>query len=178
MRPANNHNREKKMRRTLAAGVVALALSGCASIMSGGTQPVTIKSVPEGASVTVTNRAGEKVHNGTTPVTLTLNRGAGYFKSETYKAEVKKEGYEPRQLDIVSTVNGWYIGNILFGGVIGLLAVDPATGAMYSFPDSVNATLNVSEKTVAGSAQALTIVSTESMTREAMKNAREVVAPK
>lgn len=76
------------------------------------------------------------------------------------------------QLDIVSTVNGWYIGNILFGGVIGLLAVDPATGAMYSFPDSVNATLNVSEKTVAGSAQSLTIVSTESMTPEAMKNAR------
>jgi hypothetical protein len=166
------------MKTTFAGGVVALLLSGCASIISGGTQPVTIKSVPDGASVTVTNRAGEKIHNGTTPVTLTLNRGAGYFKTETYKVEVKKEGYESRQLDIVSTINGWYIGNILFGGVIGLLAVDPATGAMYAFPDSVNATLNVSDKMAAGSAQPLTIVSTESVTPEAMKEARQVVAPK
>jgi hypothetical protein len=166
------------MKLKLAAGVVALALSGCASIISGGTQPVTIMSEPDGASVTVTNRTGEKIHNGITPATLTLKRGAGYFKPETYKVEVKKDGYEPRQLDIVSTVNGWYIGNILFGGLIGFLAVDPATGAMYSFPESVNATLNVSEKAVAGSAQSLTIVSTESMTPEAMKNAHEVVAPK
>lgn len=166
------------MRRTLAAGVVALGLSGCASIMNGSTQPVTIKSVPDGASVTVTNRAGEKIHNGTTPVTLTLNRGAGYFRSETYKVEVKKEGYEPRQLDIVSNVNGWYIGNILFGGVIGLLAVDPATGAMYSFPDSVSANLEASGKAVAGAAQSLTIVSTESMSPEAMQKARKVATSK
>lgn len=166
------------MKAMFAASAIALALSGCASIISGGTQPVTIKSVPDGASVTVTNRAGEKIHNGTTPVTLTLNRGAGYFKSETYKVEVKKEGYEARQLDIVSTLNGWYIGNILFGGVVGMLAVDPATGAMYSFPDSVNATLNVSDKMAAGSVQPLTIVSTESVTPEAMKEARKVFAPK
>lgn len=167
------------MKKTLAASVAALVLSGCASIISGGTQPVTIKSVPDGATVTVTNRAGEKIHNGTTPLTVTLNRGAGYFKSETYKVEVTKEGYELGHLDIVSTVNGWYIGNLLFGGVIGFLAVDPATGAMYSFPDSVNATLNASDKTTAaGSTQPLTIVSTENVTPEAMKEARMVVAPK
>ena len=27
-------------------------------------------------------------------------------------------------------MNGWYIGNILFGGLIGFLIVDPLTGAM------------------------------------------------
>lgn len=29
-------------------------------------------------------------------------------------------------------MNGWYIGNLLFGGIIGLLIVDPATGAMWT----------------------------------------------
>jgi len=29
------------------------------------------------------------------------------------------------------SLNGWYFGNIIFGGLIGLLIVDPATGAMY-----------------------------------------------
>ena len=30
-----------------------------------------------------------------------------------------------------SKVEGWYWGNILFGGLIGMIIVDPATGAMY-----------------------------------------------
>jgi hypothetical protein len=40
-------------------------------------------------------------------------------------------------------VNGWYFGNIIFGGLIGLLAVDPATGAMYTLkPDAVEGALS------------------------------------
>lgn len=41
-------------------------------------------------------------------------------------------------------VNGWYIGgNLLFGGVIGWLIVDPATGAMWKLDtNEINVTLN------------------------------------
>lgn len=28
-------------------------------------------------------------------------------------------------------IDGWYFGNILLGGLFGMLIVDPATGAMY-----------------------------------------------
>ncbi|WP_174263189.1 CsgG/HfaB family protein [Citrifermentans bemidjiense] len=34
-------------------------------------------------------------------------------------------------------MNGWYWGNIVFGGVIGLLIVDPATGAMWKMDDTL-----------------------------------------
>jgi len=48
-------------------------------------------------------------------------------------------------------VNGWYFGNILLGGLIGMLIVDPATGAMYRLDsDYINETLstaNVSTQT-------------------------------
>lgn len=33
-------------------------------------------------------------------------------------------------------MDGWYLGNILIGGLIGMLIVDPASGAMYRFKRS------------------------------------------
>ncbi len=38
---------------------------------------------------------------------------------------------------IKAGVDGWYIGNIIFGGLIGWLIVGPLTGAMYALPESV-----------------------------------------
>jgi hypothetical protein len=69
--------RQREMKKAIATTIAAFALTGCASIFNGQTQPVTITSVPEGADVSVVNAAGEKIHTGQTPITLTLKRGAG-----------------------------------------------------------------------------------------------------
>jgi hypothetical protein len=38
-----------------------------------------------------------------------------------------------------STVNGWYVGNVILGGMIDLLVVNPATGAMWTLtPKDLN----------------------------------------
>ena len=166
------------MKRALAASAVVFGLSGCASIFNGQTQVVTIRSAPEGAGVAVTNRAGEKIHTGTAPVTLTLKRGAGYFKTETYTVLLTKEGFAGKELTITGTVSGWYIGNILFGGLIGMLAVDPVTGGMYVFPESVSGTLEPQAAKTSMAVPSLTIVSTESLTPEQMQGARLLVAGK
>jgi hypothetical protein len=42
-------------------------------------------------------------------------------------------------------LNGWYLGNLLFGGLVGLLVVDPATGAMFRLPE--DATVNLTKTT-------------------------------
>ena len=164
------------MKKSLfVAGAAVLMLSGCASIFNGKTQQVTVSSVPEGAIASVTNGAGDKIHTGATPVTLTLNRGAGYFKSESYTIVLTKDGFAPKELKLTATVSGWFIGNILFGGLIGMLAVDPVTGAMYTFPSSVSGTLDAkSTKSGAAAGDALTIVSTETLTAEQLKHARLV----
>ena len=91
------------MRKALIAAAAAVALSGCASIFNGQTQAVSIRSEPDGAAVTVTNRSGEKIHTGTTPVTLTLKRGAGYFKSEVYTVVLTKEGFDKKEITIAGT---------------------------------------------------------------------------
>ncbi len=42
---------------------------------------------------------------------------------------------------IDSSLSGWYIGNLLFGGIVGLLIVDPATGAMWKLPENTSTSL-------------------------------------
>jgi hypothetical protein len=53
-----------------------------ASIVSHSSWPVAIKSTPDQADFTITNKKGEKIHIGTTPATVTLTSGAGYFSGE------------------------------------------------------------------------------------------------
>lgn len=161
--------------RSAVAGACVLALTACATVFNGTSQAVSIKSVPDGANVTVTNADGIGVHTGTTPVTLQLRRGRGYFKSETYKVVIAKPGYANRELTLNATVSGWYVGNLLIGGLIGFLAVDPLTGAMYTFPGDVNETLAAeTPKTSRAAEGGITIVSTESLSAAQLAGATPV----
>ncbi len=125
--------------------VVLYALSfvvqGCASIVSKSKYPVTITSAPETSNIRVSNRNGDTVFSGTTPATVTLKAGAGYFKGESYLVHFEKEGFETQTLTIKQGLDFWYIFNFLIGGSIGYLIVDPLTGAMYKLPPSIDAIL-------------------------------------
>ena len=168
--------------KPLSAGVVlfsALAvLCGCATIFEGGTQPVTFKSVPDSATLTIRNRAGEKIHTGTTPATVTLKRGAGYFKSEAYQVTVEKEGYAPTTVSLTAGVNGWYVANLIFGGLIGLLVVDPITGAMYDLsPDTVETSLASMGLESSNDDGALTVMLMEDVPLALRTQLREINSP-
>lgn len=162
------------MRTFLVLPVAAVLLSGCATIFNGTTQTISVNSEPDGATTTIQNTAGEKLHVGTTPFTVTLKRGAGYFRAETYKLSFEKPGFAPLELEISGSLSGWYIGNILFGGLIGMIAVDPVTGAMFSLPDTVKGTLEAAKTTAAPAT--LTLVSYDSLTPEQKAAARLVTA--
>jgi hypothetical protein len=111
--------------------VSGLLLSSCASIVSHSRWPVAIASSPVGATVSIVNSHGQEVYNGVTPIATTLKSGAGFFAGEHYTVNFSLPGYETKTATLGTSINGWYFGNILFGGIIGLLIVDPATGAMY-----------------------------------------------
>ncbi|MFG0400611.1 hypothetical protein ACF8D8_17535, partial [Pseudomonas sp. zjy_11] len=51
----------------------------------------------------------------------------------------KKDGYPDKTIELDSSLSGWYWGNILLGGLIGMLIVDPLTGAMYKLPEFASA---------------------------------------
>jgi hypothetical protein len=122
------------------------SFSGCASIIKGGgPQAVNFKSEPSDAKLTVTDmRNGSVVSQIRTPNSVMLEKGTGYFKYGKYRVALEKEGYDKKEVNIEGDANAWYIaGNFIFGGLIGWLIVDPATGAMWSMnPESANVMLN------------------------------------
>ena len=137
----------------IIAGLFTITCS-CASIVSKSVYPVTIDSEPRGANVVIYNRRGLEVFKGGTPALVKLKPGAGFFQKAIYDIELSKDGYATKRISISSTLNGWYFGNLLFGGLIGFLIVDPATGAMYRLNDTnVVETLAADNKTAATTQQ-------------------------
>jgi hypothetical protein len=135
------------------AGLFIITCS-CASIVSKSIYPVTIDSEPRGANVVITNRRGAEIFKGGTPALVKLKPGAGFFQRAVYDITISKDGYATKRVAISSTLNGWYFGNLLFGGLIGFLIVDPATGAMYRLKDTnVVETLVTDNKTAAATQQ-------------------------
>lgn len=124
----------------IAIGACFLLVS-CASVVSGPNRKVTIASNPTGVEFVVKRNNGASVSNGVTPATVSLNSAAGYFQPAKYLVEFKRKG-EVQSIPISASLNKWYFGNLLFGGfgLIGLLVVDPATGAMWKLEGPVAAT--------------------------------------
>lgn len=134
------------MKRIIASSIFFIALTGCSSIISKSEYAVAIDSAPSSARFVIENKNGKKVHSGVTPTTVTLKSSAGYFIGEEYTILFTKKGYSEKTHTISSTLDGWYIGNLVFGGPIGLLVVDPATGAMYNLPKRVDVSLTESTR--------------------------------
>lgn len=155
------------MKNALAASLFAaiITTTGCASIVGESQYPIAIKSTPAGANYEVRNKSGELVHTGETPSSVTLKSSAGFFKGETYTVKFMKPGHADTVVKLDSGVSGWYWGNILIGGLIGMLIVDPATGAMYSLPDEVNGQLP-EQTAAAGKQMDLTITSIDQLTQD------------
>jgi hypothetical protein len=125
-------NNPVRLLRCVVVGMLALNLVGCASIVHSGNRPVTIDSDPEGALVTITGKHGWELPNQRTPFTAQLEPHAGYFRGQQYTAKFELAGYETAYLPIYPQLSPWYLGNVVFGGLIGLVIVDPLTGSMWN----------------------------------------------
>jgi hypothetical protein len=105
--------------------------SNCASIATQTEYPLSINSSPEGAKVTITNKKGTEVFVGNTPANIELKSSSGFFSKAEYQVKFSLSGYNDKTVTVSSKIDGWYWGNILIGGLVGMLIIDPATGAMW-----------------------------------------------
>jgi hypothetical protein len=123
----------------------SVALFGCASIVGkGGPQNLSLRSAPDQADFEVYDETGAKVTTGKTPAVVSLEKKKGYFSGKKYTIKMAKANCVPKSQVVDTEVNLWYVGgNLIFGGLIGYLVVDPATGAMWSLDTKeVNMTLD------------------------------------
>lgn len=142
-------NKSNLTRTACVTTLTALVLvgTGCASIVHGGPRTVTVSTVPSGAKATLAKATtGEVISVNTTPFTVALSPKAGYFKGQSYKLKLELPGYTTSEVELKATLSGWYFGNILLGGVIGMLIVDPATGSMWNLsPDKIDQPLTANQ---------------------------------
>jgi len=93
--------------------------TGCATIMTGygPSQSVRIASEPRGASV-----YADGTLIGKTPAVAVLTR------KDDHTIKLVMDGYPDHTVEISNTYNGWFWGNILFGGIDGMI-IDLLDGA-------------------------------------------------
>jgi len=122
---------------------VTLATTGCASIVSKSQYPVSITSSPPGAVAVIKDHRGVEIHKGITPTLVALRAGKGYFSKARYTLTCEKAGHYPSSVQVSAGLDGWYFANILVGvgGLIGMVIVDPLTGAMWKLDDTVHVNL-------------------------------------
>lgn len=115
-----------------------LLLGGCASIVSGHNQSVSVETMGAtgavaGASCQLSNDKGKWFV--TTPGSTVVNRSYGDLA-----VKCEKDGHQPGILTVKSSTKPMAFGNVLFGGVIGA-GVDMATGAAYDYPALISVML-------------------------------------
>jgi len=95
----------------------AMLASGCATIIHGTTQQVSIRTVPQGADAIID---GEQ--RGRTPLQVELKRNRNHM------VILRKEGYKDESRPITKVLSGAVAGNLVLGGLIGG-GIDLMTGA-------------------------------------------------
>ena len=120
---------KKFLLASISFGLIA-SLIGCATIMKGSDQNINFTSNPAGAQIKINGAS-----MGNTPVVLKLKTG------DEQSVRLELEGYLPYETKITKSISGWIWGNIVFGGIIGLI-VDFSTGAVYKLnQDQISAQL-------------------------------------
>lgn len=124
-------------RAAMVAVLATLAsLTGCASIMEGTGQTLSVETsdangnVIAGAHCSLTNDKGSWMV--TTPNTVVVHRSA-----QDLSVICKKTGIPPAAESFSSSTKGMAYGNILLGGFIGG-GVDVADGAAFDYPNLLN----------------------------------------
>lgn len=118
----------------LTISVFLLFTQACGTIIQGTRQQVGISSNPSNASVTINGK-----YRGNTPLIIDLKR------KDSHIVRIQLDGYQPYEATLTRSTSSWVWGNIVFGGLIGLV-IDASTGGMYRLtPEQIVAELRASQ---------------------------------
>ena len=120
---------KKKLLIALALASVMM-FSGCATILGGGnSQTVSINSNKPVKGV-MKYSDGQETQYFTAPATLSVDR-------RSKDIVLTSEDGNFQRTTVKSEINPWFLGNIIFGGLIGS-TTDGVGGAAWKYDDSVN----------------------------------------
>jgi hypothetical protein len=110
-------------------------VAGCATITTGSTDLVTIDTDPPGAVCKLTRGDKQIGVINPTPDSLEVPKS-----QHDLTVRCEREGYLVTEGTIESGFQAMTLGNVLFGGVVGVI-IDAASGAMTKYEDGAKITL-------------------------------------
>lgn len=123
------------MMRKVLGSVTAVALvtsiTGCAAIIEGTTQTVTVET-PGCPQARCTLDNGNNIYHVTTPGSVSISR-----TKKDVVVSCKRDGCTPGHGIINSELEYWTLGNLLLGGFIGF-GIDFATGAWNNYQGAIS----------------------------------------
>jgi hypothetical protein len=124
-------------RKTVLALLLAVIglTAGCATITTGTSQTIEVDTKPTGADCEFSREGATIAFIGSTPGNVTVSKDDSQLD-----IVCRKEGYQDGVGDLTSTFQAMTVGNVLIGGIVGLI-VDAASGAATKYPSSVTITL-------------------------------------
>ncbi|WP_158745104.1 hypothetical protein [Acidisphaera sp. L21] len=130
--------------RLFPLGILSLLLlSGCAAILEGTVQTITVRTAPIGASCTATRRGDVIAQIASTPAQIQFHRDGGDIT-----VTCQKPGWDPTVSVFEANFNGVTFGNLIIGGEVGLI-VDAASGANWAYDQDRTILMNPPTRTVA-----------------------------
>lgn len=118
--------------------LLALSCAGCASATRGWSEQITITSTPSGAEATL--QGSETAAVCTTPCVVQVKR------HEEITVTIKKDGFEPQIVPLSKEVAGTgaagFAGNLLLGGVVGMVVDGVSCAACDHKPNPIIVTLH------------------------------------
>lgn len=111
--------------------LIATFIFGCATVIHGTTQQISITTIPPGATVTADTSTTKYI----TPTSIKLKRKVDH------ELFITKDDYEPEQIHIYHVFSMAITGNLIVGGVSGWIT-DSVNGAKSRLvPKGINLTL-------------------------------------
>lgn len=143
------------MKPVMSFSVLAasIAISGCATIVQGTTQSVSITTEPaDGAKCELRNSEG---------VWYLMSPGSAVVHKTKNDLAVtcKKDGYDDATLTVPSKFGATTAGNIIAGGIIGI-GIDAASGANYHYSPSTAVQMKPRSAVIGNSVEAPSIAAT------------------
>lgn len=111
--------------------VLLYLFPACATITTGTDQSITILTDPAGADCQLTRDGMAIAIANPTPQTVRIDKSV-----KAIQVVCRKDGFHPVHQNLASVFQGMTIGNILFGGIIGVV-VDAGSGAMHQYSESI-----------------------------------------
>lgn len=120
------------MKKLLIVAMGMAALSGCATIVEGSDQSITVNTNPPGASCLLKRGGVTIAAVDPTPGSANVSKS-----KDPIGVQCSKDGFRTAESGLSSDFEGMTLGNILIGGVVGV-AIDAGSGAMNKYPEHVS----------------------------------------